>query len=69
VENTEKYYKREVSLMDSKIFPRTSLDKPIENPDEDNSIKAVPVEKTDKEIIDNVVSDLRRIGIKQSTSI
>lgn len=62
--NTGKYYKREVSLMDTKIFPRTSLDKPIKNPDVDNSIKAVLVEKTDEEIINNVVADLRRTGTK-----
>ncbi|MCL1813395.1 MAG: hypothetical protein FWG29_07720 [Treponema sp.] len=59
-----KYYKREVSMMNKKIFPRTSLDKPIENPDVDNSIKAIPVNKSDQEIVNNVVSDLRRTGTK-----
>ena len=60
----DKYYKREVSLMDTKVFPRTALDKPIENPDFDNSIMAKPVEKSDKEVIDNVVSALRGIENK-----
>jgi len=59
-----KYYKREVSMMDTKIFPRTSLDKPIENPDIDNSIEAVLVKKSDQEIVNNIVSDLRRTGTK-----
>jgi protoporphyrinogen oxidase len=58
------YYKREVSLMDTKIFPRTSLDKPIENPDIENSSATSLVEKTDQEIIDNVVAELRKTGTK-----
>ena len=59
-----KYYKREVSLMDTKIFPRSSLDKPIENPDTENSDTTTPVEKSDKEIVDNVVAELRKTGTK-----
>jgi hypothetical protein len=65
----DKYYKREVSLMDAKIFPRTALDKPIENPDINNSISTAPVEKSDKEIIDNVVSALRRTGTKKCQQV
>ena len=60
-----KYYKREVSLMNDKIFPRTSLDKPIENPDLKNSIETKFDEKSDQEIVNNVVSDLRRIVAKK----
>ena len=60
----EEHYKREVSLMDKKIFPRTSLDKPIENPDFDNSVGAKLTEKSDQEIVNNVVSDFRRAGTK-----
>jgi len=58
------YYKREVSLMDTNIFPRTSLDMQIDNPDPMNSIVAIPVEKTDEELVENVVSALRRTGTK-----
>ena len=61
---SDKYYKREVSLMDTKIFPRSSLDKPIENPDIDNSDATTPVEKSDEEIVDSVVAELRKIGTK-----
>jgi len=60
----DKYYKREVSLMDTKIFPRTSLDMQINNPDIVNSIKAQPVEKTDEELVEDVVSALRKTGTK-----
>jgi hypothetical protein len=60
----DKYYGREVSLMNTNIFPRTSLDKPIDNPDVDNSIKAVILEKSDQEIVNDVVSALRRTGTK-----
>ena len=56
------YYKRDISLMDVKIFPRTSLDKTPNNPDINTSIKAVPAEKSDKEIVDYVVSELRKTG-------
>jgi hypothetical protein len=59
-----KFYKREVSLMDTKVFPRDSLDKPINNPDINNSIKAIPVMKTDQEIVNEVVSNLRKTGKK-----
>ena len=58
----DKYYKREVSLMDAKIFPRSSLDKPIENPDIENSDAITPVEKSDEEIVNNVVAELRKTG-------
>ena len=57
-----KYYKRAISLMDSSIFPRTSLDKPISNPDMNHSIGLTPVEKSDEEIVESVVSKLRKIG-------
>ena len=50
--------------MDTKIFPRASLDKPIENPDNDYSSLATPVEKSDQEIIDNVVDALKKTGTK-----
>jgi hypothetical protein len=46
--------------MDQRIFPRESLDKPIDNPDRLNSIPILPVEQNDKEIVDYVVSDLKR---------
>jgi hypothetical protein len=59
-----KYYKREVSLMDANIFTRATLDKPIENPDVKNSIKSAPQEKSDQEIVDYVVSELRKTGTK-----
>ena len=59
-----KYYKREVSLMDPKIFPRASLDKPIENPDIENSDVTTPVEKRDQEIVNDVVDALRKTGTK-----
>lgn len=65
-DNMEKYYKREVSLMDTKIFPRASLDAQIDNPDFMNSIKARPVDKTDEELVEDVVSALKRTGIKKS---
>jgi hypothetical protein len=55
-----KFYKREVSLMDQRIFPRESLDKPIANPDADNSIPVSSVNHSDREIVDYVVSDLKR---------
>jgi hypothetical protein len=61
---SDKYYKREVSLMDTKIFPRSSLDKPIENPDIENSDTITPVEKSDEEIVNNVVAELRNTGTK-----
>ena len=65
-----KYYKREVSLMNKKIFPRASLDISIHNPDPENSIEAKLLdEKSDQEIINNVVSDFRRIGTEQCASI
>jgi len=60
----DNYYKREISLMDKKIFPRTSLDMQINNPDLENSIKANPVEKEDHEIVTEVVSSLRKTGTK-----
>jgi len=60
----DEFYKREVSLMNTNIFPRTSLDTQIENPDIKNSINAKPVEKKDNEIVDNVVSSLRKTGTK-----
>jgi hypothetical protein len=47
--------------MDQRIFPRESLDKPIDNPDKSNSIPIAPVEQSDKEIVDYVVSDLKRM--------
>jgi hypothetical protein len=59
-ENMDKFYKREVSLMDQRIFPRESLDKPIANPDILNSTPLPPVNQSDKEIVDYVVSDLKR---------
>jgi hypothetical protein len=59
-----KFYKREVSLMNTKVFPRDSLDKPINNPDINNSIKAVPVMKSDQEIVNEVVSNLKKTGKK-----
>ncbi|GBU29270.1 hypothetical protein R84B8_02834 [Treponema sp. R8-4-B8] len=60
----DKFYKREVSLMNPKIFPRTSLDTQIDNPDIKNSIKANPVEKKEHEIVADVVSALRKTGTK-----
>jgi hypothetical protein len=56
------YYKRDVSLMDQRIFPRESLDKPIGNPDGLNFIPILPVDQSDKEIVDYVVSDLKRMS-------
>jgi hypothetical protein len=50
--------------MDSRIFPRESLDKPIDNPDKLNSVQAAPVDQSDKEIVDYVVSDLKRMPKK-----
>jgi hypothetical protein len=52
------YYKRDVSLMDQRIFPRESLDNPMNNLDKLNS---TPMSQSDKEIIDYVVSDLKRM--------
>jgi len=64
-----KYYKREISLMNQSIYPRTSLDKPIENPNINNSTEVLPHEKTDQEIVQSVVSNLRKIGtLKTETS-
>lgn len=60
----DEYYKRNVSLMDQKLFPRTSLDKSPENPDLDSSIKVPHVDKTDREIVNNVVSALKQTGTK-----
>jgi len=60
----DKYYKRDISLMDKKIFPRSSLDMQINNPDIKNSIEANPVEKKDQEIVADVVSALRKTGTK-----
>jgi hypothetical protein len=60
----EQFYKREISLMDKKFFPRTSLDMQINNPDPKNSIKANPVDKEDHEIVADVVSALRKTGKK-----
>jgi hypothetical protein len=57
----DKFYKRDVSLMDQRIFPRESLDKPIDNPDKLNSLSVSPVGQSDKEIVDYVVSDLKRM--------
>ena len=51
--------------MDSKIFPRTSLDKPIENPDVNNSIEVKSVYKDDEEIINNVVTSLKNMTKKE----
>jgi hypothetical protein len=60
-ENTmDKFYKRSVSLMDQRIFPRESLDKPIANPDISNSTPVSPVNQSDQDIVDYVVSDLKR---------
>jgi hypothetical protein len=59
-EYTMGYYKREVSLMDPKLFPRDSLDKPIENPNRDISIHASPIPQTNEEIVNYVVSDLKK---------
>jgi hypothetical protein len=56
----DKFYKREVSLMDQRIFPRESLDKPIANPDISNSTPVSLVNQSDQEIVDYVVSDLKR---------
>jgi hypothetical protein len=47
--------------MDQRIFPRESLDKPIDNPDKLNSSSVSPVSQSDEEIVDYVVSDLKRI--------
>jgi hypothetical protein len=46
--------------MDQRIFPRESLDKPIANPDISNSTPVSPVNQSDQEIVDYVVSDLKR---------
>jgi hypothetical protein len=59
----DKFYKRSVSLMDQRIFPWESLDKPIGNPDKLNSIPVYPVNQSDQEIVDYVVSDLKRTPI------
>jgi len=58
------YYKREVSLMDDKFFPRNYLDKSIHNPDLENSISVAVVDKSDQEIVDYVVSQLKNTGTK-----
>jgi hypothetical protein len=55
------YYKREVSLMDERIFPRESLDLPIENPNPVYTQPVQVVEQTDDEIVRYVVSDLQRM--------
>jgi hypothetical protein len=60
------FYKREVSLMDTKIFPRASLDMQIENPDVKNSVIVKPVEKTDKELVEEVVSALNKTGARKA---
>jgi hypothetical protein len=57
----DKFYKRDVSLMDQRIFPRESLDKPIDNPDIPNSIPVAFVDQSDQAIVDYVVSDLKRM--------
>ena len=62
----ENYYKREVSLMDAKIFPRSSLDTQTENPDFMNSIATTPIEKTDEELVNDVVSILRKTGTRKT---
>jgi hypothetical protein len=54
------YYGRDVSLMDTQVFPRESLDKQIKNPDPLSSINAPPVDQSDDEIVNFVVSDLKR---------
>jgi hypothetical protein len=61
----EEYYKRNISLMDKNFFSRNSLDKSIDNPDAYNSIEVDPTEKSDKEIVDNVVSSLRKMGTRK----
>ena len=61
-----KHYKRNISLMDPKLFPRTSLDTPFDNPDIKNSVTATPREKSDQEIVKNVVSSLKQIGEKKT---
>ena len=65
----DKYYKREVSLMDAKIFPRVSLDMQIDNPDIKNSVIVKPIEKTDKELVEEVVSALRKTGTRETGTI
>ena len=59
-----KYYKRDVSLMDTSIYPRSSLDKPIDNPDAKNSTGLPHVKKSNKDIVKNVVAMLRKTGTK-----
>jgi len=51
--------------MNNKIFPRSSLDMPIENPDIEHSAKLSPVEKSDEELVDSVVSILGKAWTKQ----
>jgi hypothetical protein len=63
----KKYYKREVSLMDTKIFPRSSLDRPIKNPDPEYSRPVTLVEKSDEELVNDVVSVLKKTGTKTET--
>ena len=60
-----KYYKRDISLMNPNLFPRTSLDKSIDNPDFSHSSKMTQIEKSDEEIINNVVSSLKKMGTKK----
>ncbi|MDR1837646.1 MAG: hypothetical protein LBQ89_08315 [Treponema sp.] len=60
----EKYYKREVSLMDKRFYPRRSLDKHPENPEIFDSIVTEFVEKSDQEIINNTVATLKETGTK-----
>lgn len=60
----EQYYKRDVSLMDTNIFPRKSLDMSIHNPDFSNSFFVSASEKSDQEIVDFVVSELKKTGTK-----
>jgi len=60
----DKYYKREVSLMDARFYPRSSLDRPPENPEIFDSIVTEPVNKSDQEIVDNTVATLKETGIK-----
>jgi hypothetical protein len=57
----DKFYKRSVSLMDQRIFPRESLDKPIANPNISNSTPVSQVNQSNQEIVEYVVSDLKRI--------
>ena len=50
--------------MDDKFFPRNYLDKSIHNPDLENSISVAVVDKSDQEIVDYVVSQLKNTGTK-----